>query len=38
LHAHKLEISHPETNETMLFQAPIPEDLIRALEILKNEK
>jgi len=38
LHAHKLEISHPETNESMLFQAPIPEDLKRALEILKNEK
>ena len=38
LHAHKLEISHPKTNKTMLFQAPIPEDLNRALEILKNEK
>ena len=38
LHAHKLEIFHPKTNETMLFQAPIPEDLKRALEILKNEK
>jgi len=38
LHAHKLEISHPETKQTMLFQAPIPEDLNRALEILENEK
>jgi len=38
LHAHKLEISHPKTNETMLFKAPIPEDLSQALEFLKNER
>jgi len=38
LHANKLEISHPKTNQTMVFQAPIPRDLKRALEILKNEK
>ena len=38
LHAHKLEISHPKTNKIMLFQAPIPEDLYQAIDILKNER
>ncbi|MBC8312589.1 MAG: RluA family pseudouridine synthase [Candidatus Marinimicrobia bacterium] len=38
LHAHSLEFSHPSTKELMKFEASIPEDLNRALEILINEK
>jgi 23S rRNA pseudouridine1911/1915/1917 synthase len=29
LHAHKLRFSHPQTNETMIFSAPIPADFSR---------
>ena len=36
LHAHSLEISHPETNKKMVFESVLPQDLQRALEILKN--
>lgn len=38
LHAYSIEICHPHTKEKMKFEAPIPEDLIRAVEILENEK
>ena len=38
LHAYTIEFCHPSTKEIMKFEAPIPEDLSRALEILKNEK
>ena len=27
LHAHKLELKHPETGETLTFQAPMPDDM-----------
>ena len=36
LHAHRLEISHPVTKKKMVFESVIPQDLQRALEILKN--
>ena len=36
LHAHKISICHPETMENIEFEAPLPKDLQRALEILKN--
>ena len=38
LHAHVIKIRHPKTNIDMVFEAPIPDDLQRALEILKNGK
>jgi len=38
LHAHTIEICHPVTKEIMKYEAPIPEDLSRALEILENKK
>ena len=37
LHAHRLEILHPETEKTMAFEAVLPQDLQSALEMLKNE-
>ena len=38
LHAHTLEFSHPFKKEIVKLEAPIPEDLNRAIEILNNEK
>lgn len=37
LHAHSLEIKHPETGKKMVFTAPIPNDMETVLDILKNE-
>jgi len=37
LHAHSIEICHPVTNKQKKFNAPFPQDLELALEILKNE-
>ena len=37
LHAHRLEILHPATKKKMIFEAQLPQDLQRALEILNNE-
>lgn len=37
LHAHKIEILHPKTKKKMEFEAELPQDLQRALEMLKNE-
>ena len=36
LHAHIIQICHPETKEEMKFEAPLPQDLQYALEMLKN--
>ena len=36
LHAHRLEILHPETKKNIVFEAVLPQDLQRALEIIKN--
>ncbi|MBC8311365.1 MAG: RluA family pseudouridine synthase [Candidatus Marinimicrobia bacterium] len=36
LHAEKLEITHPTTGDKMRFQAPIPDDMVNALNLLRN--
>ena len=36
LHAEKLEIIHPTTGSLMRFQAPIPDDMENALNLLRN--
>jgi 23S rRNA pseudouridine1911/1915/1917 synthase len=36
LHAEKLEITHPATGNKMSFQAPIPDDMVNALNLLRN--
>ena len=36
LHAEKLEITHPTTGDKMRFQAPIPDDMENALNLLRN--
>ena len=36
LHAEKLEITHPTTGNKMRFQAPIPDDMVNALNLLRN--
>jgi len=36
LHAEKLEITHPRTGNKMRFQAPIPDDMQNALNLLRN--
>ena len=36
LHAEKLEITHPTTGSLMRFQAPIPDDMENALNLLRN--
>lgn len=37
LHAQLLEIIHPETREKIQFEAPLPGDMQKGLEILRNE-
>jgi len=36
LHARALTFVHPETGEEVALEAPLPEDLARALEILRS--
>jgi 23S rRNA pseudouridine1911/1915/1917 synthase len=36
LHAFEITFVHPGTLETMTLQAPLPADLTRLLEILRN--
>ena len=38
LHAKTLSIFHPETEEKMIFEAPLPIDFTKILEILKNDR
>ena len=38
LHARRLSFTHPKTNEKMSFDAPLPENFERALEILRNSE
>ena len=38
LHAQTLGIRHPVTRKKMSFAAPIPKDIITAIEILNNAK
>ncbi|MDO4640192.1 MAG: 23S rRNA pseudouridine(1911/1915/1917) synthase RluD [Neisseria sp.] len=37
LHAYSLSFIHPETNETVSFQAPLPEDIYHLLSVLRLE-
>jgi len=37
LHAHSLEFVHPRTEESMLFEAPVPDIFEKMLEELRNE-
>ncbi|MBQ8879481.1 MAG: RluA family pseudouridine synthase [Clostridia bacterium] len=37
LHAGKLTLTHPKTNERMVFEAPLPEGFAEALRILREE-
>jgi len=34
LHAHKLEIDHPVTGERMIFQAPMPDDMLQIVRVI----
>lgn len=37
LHAAELSLIHPDTNKPMTWQAPLPEDMKKLIEILKND-
>jgi len=34
LHAYRLEVTHPLTNERLSFEAPLPDDMKKALDVL----
>lgn len=38
LHAWKIELEHPKTGKTMIFEAPIPEDFTRMVDRYQKEK
>lgn len=38
LHAYRLQLTHPETNEIMAWTAPVPHDMEALLEILKLDR
>lgn len=38
LHSHTLKLYHPSTGQEMLFTAPLPDDMLNILNILKNRK
>jgi 23S rRNA pseudouridine1911/1915/1917 synthase len=38
LHAQQLRFSHPETQEMMTFEAPLPVDLAGVVEVLEAER
>ena len=37
LHAKTIQINHPSTGKNIAFDAPLPIDFIRVLDILENE-
>jgi len=37
LHARKLALNHPETGELMEWQAPLPADMIKLIQLLKDD-
>ena len=37
LHARELRFSHPFTGDSMAFTAPLPEDFVQALDVLREE-
>ena len=38
LHAIQLELTHPVTGEWLSWQAPLPEDFVALLEVLREDK
>ena len=38
LHAHTLEFKHPETEKTVKFEAPLPEDMQNFLDMLRKHR
>lgn len=38
LHAFRLTLTHPTTNERMTFEAPLPDYFLRVLEIVRKDK
>ena len=37
LHAGKLRLIHPRTGEAMCFEAPMPEEMVKLLDILRRQ-
>ena len=37
LHAHALTLQHPDTHKTLSFTAPLPEDMLHLLEVLRTD-
>jgi 23S rRNA pseudouridine1911/1915/1917 synthase len=38
LHAHRLKIRHPRIHDWMEFEAPIPADMSRVLDLLRSNQ
>lgn len=38
LHARRLTLQHPQSGETMTFEAPVPEDLQRTIDVIRNRE
>jgi 23S rRNA pseudouridine1911/1915/1917 synthase len=38
LHAIQLELTHPATGEWLSWKAPLPEDFVELLEVLREDK
>ncbi|QDT61053.1 Pseudouridine synthase [Stieleria bergensis] len=36
LHAHRLTLQHPQSGDMMTFEAPIPEDLQRTIQVIRD--
>jgi len=37
LHAWRLHLVHPQTRETMMFEAPLPDDMLRLISLLQQD-
>ena len=37
LHSYKMSFEHPRTHETLSFELPLPEDMQRLADLLKQE-
>lgn len=38
LHARRLSFAHPQSGEALAFEAPLPQDFVRLLELLRKER
>ena len=38
LHAYRLELDHPRTGQRMSFEAPLPAEMLRLIEIFRQEQ